>query len=508
MKALRIYLTLKTSALFTGVANGEENSSRTLPYIPGATLRGLLVGRYIETHKEIKDLMEDEAARKLFFGSLYFLNAYPICDQASGRSLPTPASWRKQKNEAMDGADGMDFALTVAEDFETPVRLPFTGVGENNFTVFSPDEQLTTHIGAEERGRVKKGNNSVFQYQALAQDQSFVAVIASEDDIDLKPIIDLLEQDKDLRLGRSHSASYGLVHVDKIQTDLNWHEYEENEDKDRTIITLLSDALLRDENGQPTLDLDAYLGNQLGRKISHKKAFVNSTVTGGFNRKWKLPLAQFPALSMGSVFVYDSSMLSKADLKSIETKGIGERRSEGYGRIAVNKETKDEFTLHSKDEISRIGSGNNKLSPESDALAKKMAERLLRKKLDGMLAAQAQRYEIKGNITNHQLSRLRGVLRASIAQHGSDPSKVQHFLADLKSIALEQYEKPRMPDGQKLKPWLDERLVENDGLRKLGFSDSDVPVVAGNKPDVEALHSEYTLRFIEAVINNHMKAKE
>jgi CRISPR-associated protein Csx10 len=168
MIALVLQLTLETPALFTGVSNGEENSSRSLPYIPGATLRGLLVSRYIEKYHPGPDLPADGTASQLFFdGSVRFLNAYPVCDSTWTRSLPVPASWRKRKNDELDKADARDFALNLDENFDTAIPVAFTGAYDDRaFIVFNPEQQLLTHIGGEERGRVKKGNNAVFQYVA------------------------------------------------------------------------------------------------------------------------------------------------------------------------------------------------------------------------------------------------------------------------------------------------------------------------------------------------------
>ena len=509
MKALILQLTLETPALFTGVNNGEENSSRSLPYIPGAALRGLLVSRYIEKHQPAFDLPADKTAQQLFFdGSVRFLNAYPVCDSTWTRGLPAPASWRKRKNEELDKAQACDYALNVDVDFDTSIQRAFTGAYDDGvFIVFNPEGQLITHIGGEERGRVKKGNNAVFQYRSIAKGQSFVAVILTEDDKHLKTIQSLLEQDSSLRIGRSHSASYGLVRVENITTNDDWHEFKKVSPEGLTTITLLSDALLRDENGQPTHDLDLYLSENLGKPVKHVKAFVHSVITGGFNRKWKLPLPQFPALGMGSVFVYDAGQVTEKELEPLVVSGIGERRVEGFGRIAVNWQGRGSFTLRKKEEKpAKLLSVS--LCESSKILATSMAERLLRQKLDSKLVAQARRYEIKGRITNHQLARLRGVVRDAINCHNSDVSKVQDFLNKLKPIALKQFEKPRLNGGMKLNLWLAERLKEKDGLQLIGLGNAELPAVAGQKPNQTAYVNEYTLRFIEAVIDKRMKEKE
>lgn len=507
MTALILHLQLETACLFSGMGNGDENSSRSLPYIPGSALRGALVARFGPAGK---DLPVEEKSRRLFFdGSVRYLNAYLASDTQWTRSLPRPASWRKRKNDDLEGAVTRDFALKADKDFDTQVRVSFVAQeSTDTWLAFNPEEQLLTHTGAEKRGTVKKGESMVFQYQALAQGQMFVAVILCAEQRDTDELKKLLDQNKILSIGRSHSASYGRVRIEKIVEQETWPEFEPGRLQNKTIITLLSDALLRDGTGQPTFDMDACLSAWLNRTVKRISAFIQPAAVGGFNRKWGLPLPQSPALGMGSVFVYDATELSATELQPLVEQGIGERRVEGFGRLAVNWPALDSVTLHNKPD-SGVTPQVVPLSDTSKELARKMSERLLRHALENRLVEQAQHYTIQGDITNHQLARLRGVVRAAINEHSHDIFRVQTFLGQLKKTAQEQYAKPRVKrdsqGGERLKDWLDERLKESDGLYYLQFYEADVPQVAGEKAVLQDLKQEYTLRFIEAVIDRRMK---
>ncbi len=59
---------------------------------------------------------------------------------------------------------------------------------------------------------------------------------------------------------------------------------------------------------------------------------------GGFNRKWGLPLPQALAVRMGSVLVFKDPGCDPTLLDDLEVRGIGERRAEGFGRIAFNRQ--------------------------------------------------------------------------------------------------------------------------------------------------------------------------
>ena len=502
MKALIISLKLETPVLITGIGNGEENSSLSLPYIPGGALRGALIGRYRGAHKG--DLLRDETAVRLFFSDeVSFLNAYPKIN--NHRALPVPASWRQQKDaRTEDETDVRDFAITPNDDFDESIKQPFCVINENGASTYRPVQRLSTHISGQERGIVRQENNTVFQYQALAEGQVFISAVLTENEDDRNAIKDLITQDPVLYLGRSRSARYGRVHA-SVQEDDEWAEAKQRELKGKTIITLLSDAILRDAQGQPTYDLDAWLTERLRKgTIKSDQRFIKSTLVGGFNRKWGLPLPQMPALGMGSVFVYNSEHLSPQALNDLVKSGIGERRVEGFGRIAVNWQGEAKFQAKPYEPATSVV---GTLSSSSQEMARAMAERILRQRLDAYLSEKANKHKITGNINNHQLARLRNVLRDVLNAGGQDMEKVQEFLENLKPTAQKQYQRAKVEITKspvRLNRWLDDRLKKKDALS--GFSSRRIPKIAGQKAELtDALKTEYTLRLIEAVVSKKMK---
>jgi CRISPR-associated protein Csx10 len=197
----------------------------------------------------------------------------------------------------------------------------------------------------------------LFRYDALDAGQTFQSVILCEDE-DVTTIQDLFPQDllaeQNLWLGGSQSAGYGHT---KIIIDLkplnDWNEIgvpvENRENNEILSLTLLSDTLLRNEWGQPVADpmlikqaVEEVLNISLPEP-SH--IFAGSTLIGGFNRKWGLPLPQLPALAAGSVMVFEGIEMNESQIKQLEAYGIGERREDGFGRLAVNWLQDEEFTV-------------------------------------------------------------------------------------------------------------------------------------------------------------------
>jgi CRISPR-associated protein Csx10 len=212
---------------------------------------------------------------------------------------------------------------------------------------------------------------------------------------------------------------------------------------------------------------------------------------------------------MGSVFVYPEDMFSKDELAGLAADGIGERRVDGYGRLAVNWPGLEKFSVVEPERTESTISVD--LSESSKALALTMAKRLMIKELQEQLLVWSQKHTIHGKINNHQLSRLRNVIHATINAQEYELGKIENFLSDLRPTAKKQYERARIvgegkTSGSRLKSWLEERLQKNDGIKRLGFDAESVPEVAGQKLALtDEIKREYTLRLIEALISQKMK---
>ncbi|MBV6392019.1 MAG: hypothetical protein KPEEDBHJ_01236 [Anaerolineales bacterium] len=507
MTAILVTLKLETPLLITGISNGEENSSQSLAYIPGSALRGALISRI-----KSADLPLDPVGKIFFSGSVRFLNAYPQ-DRNGKRMLPFPASWRIEKGQKAENVDAADLAIKSNKDKNKTIGKKYIGKSDQVAYAFSPEEEIAVHIASQERGVVKAGTSTVFQYQSLARGQKFRALIVADAPSDLEEVEKLLTPNT-LYLGRSRSAGYGKVTIVDFQRT---NEPEaESTSAQVTIITLLSDVILRNEYGQPTHDLDGYLSRRLGKSIKNQTAFVNTTEVSGFNRKWKLPLPQMPALGMGSVFTYPADQLSPADLSNLVEQGIGERRIDGFGRIAVNLHGTPQPRLGSKEknvppeEIEEANKKPHSLCEASKVLARKMSERLARTTLEQNLITEVQKYEVRGSATNHQLARLRGILRSAIDSEEKKFDEVTKFFEGLKEFAKKQWHNSRLYkenkiEGVRLELWMKERAEKCDGLSILKF-DKALKVAGVSAEMSDSLKREYTLRLMEAMLNSIMKS--
>jgi len=504
MIALTFEIHLLEPLLATAL-EGDPNSSVSLPFIPGSMLRGALIARYL-AHTSIPDVAANPTCRHLFFdGHTRYLHAYPL-DRVGKRTLPTPRAWKVKKATQTPVYD-----LSVEPtDIDQPKSLSesFVWLDSNELELYEPGKQINVHTQRDRKmGRAVEGAGAVFQYEAIAAGEVFGGVILCTDDVDADTLQSLLEQD-DLPMGGSRGAGYGLVEIQNTQRIADWREVSVTLDDmpsgGELTVTLLSDALIRDANGQYVAYLDAAsLGDWLDARLESipERTHAQPAIVGGFNRKWGLPLPQVSVARAGSVYVFRAAEpIPAAGLIRLMADGIGERREEGFGRIAINWHSQyDVLTLR---EVPRRSPAltPQPLSGTSAALARTMAGRMLRRTLDRRLVEQVNRLRITGAIKNSQLSRLRVIARNALATR--DVERIGKYLGDLQETARKQFEDARI-EGQPLLKWLKARLCDSPDQvwHKLGLASTDLPSVG----DVQAVWTktsaqEYTIRLVDGVL--------
>ncbi len=549
MKVITYRVTLLEPTLVTAL-DGDPNSAATFGFLPGSVLRGAIIHKYSRA-KNIaqQDLLNDRNASRLFFdGMTLYLNGYPLFE--GQRALPAPVSWQKKKSEDTPPYTIYDFAIkdASADPNLKPTEKPqWKGVGET-FCVMEgrvvkfarAETQLAVHTARNRRfGRPQEARRvqlqagedrgAIYRYEALAKGQTFEAAILCDQDDDANLLKDLLQGE--VSLGGSRSGGYGRAQFHDPQKIDEWHESASQSHASLLIVTLLSDALVHDSNGQFVVDADAVqksiearLG---GLSLKRLNAFMRARAVGGFNRKWGLPLPQTLAIGMGSVFVFDNPKCTDEQLRALVEQGIGERRAEGFGRIAVNWHTLAELQVPEKEEKQVAKQKPEDAPPAveindktSSDLAKRMAERLLRRALDDQIMARAnQLAKISRAPHKAQLSRLRNIIHDELLTN-ADPKRVENFLADVnaRNTARKQFEQARLEwkevdEGKTrhegLTAWLaNASRVRNEKnwLELLGLKKSIERAVGTVKiqPD-DQLRAEYVLRLIDAVLARAIK---
>lgn len=514
MIALTFKIHLQEPLLATEL-QGDPNSAVTTPFIPGSALRGAIIGRYLDQHHAIDDFAKNQLTRQLFLnGQTCYLNAHPL--NHNHRTLPTPISWNKEKYN-----ESKIYDLSVEPDIDDslkaklkPIGKPFCYLNENYVIFESPSKIVNIHTQRDRKaGRSQKGQGTVFRYEAIAPGQTFAGVVLCPTQEIASTLEELLKNEPSLFIGGSQNAGYGLVKIEDVKTDTNWSEVPllttPIKAGEQFTLTLLSDAIIRDKNGQYLTTLtEKWFANYLGTKITLVKdsTYVKSTVVSGFNKKWGLPLPQTPAISAGSVYTVQAEEDIPMDkLETLQMQGIGERKSEGFGRIGINWHNQYE-EINVDESIDPISKQSQGLTDESQELAQQMVDRMFRQTLDAQLREKVLNLgTVNGEINNTQVSHIRALVRSSLITR--DKSIIISHTENMKKAAREQFDKAQM-DRQKLSDWLIALLtISSDEVWLKLFNTDDKISILPTLGNIQAkwdsaLADEYALRLIDGVLNH------
>lgn len=483
MKAIIFSLHTQQPLLATSF-QGDPNSDVSYSFIPGSMIRGAIIGCYMK-QRQISDFdLSNDEVKRLFFDSskTQYLNTYLLSHEGK-RTLPVPRCLFKDKDLELNRVYNWS-----AEQDQDELKTP-KFIGEQYFIkkgdsiiLYEEKRRINIHnqrdrqkgrstqIKINEITKKTKSEGKIFRYEAIDAGQKFQAVILCSNDSDTQIINNLLNLSLNIWLGGSQSASYGHTKIEDLKLVNNWNEIEipasDRIESDNLTVTLLSDLILRDEWGQYSVippshtnkipvPLTQELEKALNTKLKPKCSYASSNIVGGFNKKWGLPLPQVPVLSAGSVFVFETVDITPEQIQQLENQGIGERRNEGFGRIAINWLTKEYFDLReSQQKPSKQPVLENEISRN---LASKMADRLLERKLEQTLLKQIgnENFKIQGNISNSQLSRIQLVARQALSN--GDCNMVLSLLDNLPTNAKKQLDKAfinNIPLRKKLEEWL------------------------------------------------------
>lgn len=527
MNTVTFEIHLREPLLATQPESGEENSATSYSFVPGSMLRGALIAAYKRKYKP-KDFLKNLIAQRLFLnGAVRYLNAYPLHVAASRRMLPTPASWRVDKDAVGENqADVHDFAFGLpneSDDLKAP-PWEYCLITPTHAERYNPERYLQVHNASSKRSYKDAQVSQVFRYEALAAGEILVGAILV-DDGDFTLVQELLKEN--LRIGGSHTAGYGHVEITNIETHTDWQEapsvepnaIDSDDDAEQSepgsdapseiIVTLLSDAILRDAN------FDAALQNALELEtLKHTRAFASVRVVGGFNRTAGLPLPQEWALRAGSVFVYDANAFDVETARTLQSRGLGERTIDGFGRFAVNWQRQSTCTAHKLEPLDNRAPLTITLSPEtklpplseaSERLAIEMANRQLRAKLERVLIEKINATAWQTDPPkNSQLGRVRTAARNALYAGTLKP--ITDLMDGLKG-ARKQFERARIGTDMAW-DWLTARVSWNlETFRtEFGVDEASVPRVGMRPPTVdEALRVEFMARWIDGVMQRGQK---
>lgn len=465
---LRYRLTLKEPVVIP-IADSDPNTVVTRQDIPGTHLWGAAAWHYL---KDPEHTPKDSAFRHVFLdGGLRFLTAYPEVHDRNNlndpeqRTIPIPHSIREIKDKSRQL---LDFTESLDDQQK---RKPKKRIGSRHTRIFANDLESTTvatvlnyhHTRDPKKrniGRATEGVGSIFKYEAIVPGKSFQGVVLGTKNC-LKNLKELLTDVNTIKLGRSQSAQYGLAEFSWIDDDpleinkrIEWEGFidmgrEENTPPllpdNQLIITTLSPVLSVNENGHPYAsfpmhELVSMLELESKDKLKLTASYTRTEMLSGYSTHLRLPRQQHPAIAAGSVFVFkleqELSEKGKKGLATLEQDGIGLRKGEGYGRIAVNRQHNLELTgeVEKPIEKTHVDKPSEKVPEEIQILLKGIVETRCKSAMEKDARHIADQLLKNNDIPNNTLS-----------------GRLRHFIQeDEDALALNLNELRKKPAEEKL----------------------------------------------------------
>jgi hypothetical protein len=338
MKVQQFKVTLLEDVVMTERA-ATEGGHDSLDYLPGATFLGAVAAHWYNK------LNPKDVYTVFHSGKVRFSNGLPLSKDEQ-LSYPMPLCWYQDKREPKNGT--MALRNYQLSEYSKKIRakqiqgdyISLAAIErENRLTVVKQKFRMKTGIDADV-GTAR--DSQLFGYSSLPAGDSFVFSLEADDDVSLfEEIVERLLGT--LKLGRSRSAEYGAVSIEKFETK---DERQAAQTTSSVTFWLLADMALQDEFGQPLLQPTAKnLGLPAHFQLDLAKTFVRSRRYAPFNAYRGRREIERVVLTMGSVLHFSSQQSVDAKtLQRIQAQGIGLYRQNGLGRVWINPELLAEKT--------------------------------------------------------------------------------------------------------------------------------------------------------------------
>ena len=384
MMEIQVRIHTKTPVILPCTGDASDLTA-TQEFFSGSVLRGILARQFIGKRKLDDDAHEDETFRKLFFGDLRFVHAYPYDPQNDERAMILPFSLQRRKDGTcikdllqadpepnFKGVKG--FAMIAEGEIRSvDVRksigfhMSRTDLKSEGGTALFAGKRKNCGGDGTERLTGKSQDGGVYNYEAIAAGQDFLGYIYGS----LQSLNALLEHIEESTfscyVGRSKYTQYGLCEV----------TLGEPQPVQRIAAPSGNTVYLRMEtpfipHGGTPGDVASMLTEITERlNAAYGKIFAKTEEIDNFVGVWGLRRPRETALAAGTVFAVAKEggwQDATAVLNELCRDGVGRRRAEGFGQLRIW--TADTLRWGTPWEMTRTGRGP--IGDEAKTLAQKI----------------------------------------------------------------------------------------------------------------------------------------
>ncbi len=331
------------------------NVVETLDYIPGTHLIKLIV-------KKLSGLGVD-LGQAIAHGDIIITNATLEVNGQQGKPVPLALFYEKSTGGLDKG--GKIYNRFCEDEPDGQLKGYRAGYIDSTDGKFLPKHETVkmtvgTHNTVDDKVQspTKDSGGGIYSYEAIKPGTKLqaklklrksIADVLDKNDKNSKNWRDFLKGN--YRIGQSKKDDYGEISLEVLPNQDFKHQKPAitNNELNELTVWLLSDVLLRDERLRPTTDINCLkqeLENHLNVKLDIKSSgdkklsfIVRTHRIDSWQVRWGLPRPSLVGLAAGTCIIFEvkEGTLDHKSLTEIESRGIGERRAEGYGQICFNE---------------------------------------------------------------------------------------------------------------------------------------------------------------------------
>jgi len=332
MNTLQFKVTLLSDVIINQRAATEGNQ-KTLDFITGNAFLGVAAG-------ELYENTNDETFTLFHSGKVRFGDAHPLVDNK--RALKVPASLFFPKGEDKSKLfvhHGMPKPDENKIDFQPKQCRDSFVVKTTDNTVI--EVEIKKHFAiksAYDSDKRRSEDAKMYGYESLQAGSEWCFEVVFNDDVAAE-IISKVENSLvgKKRVGRSSTAQYGLVKIEKVLPFENgFHTWPQpkTRDKDEKVVFVYAEnrLIFFDQYGQPTFNpTGEQLGIQ-GGKICWEMSQIRTFQYSPYNNHRKTRDTDRCGIEKGSVFCVTGTTCSETE------NWVGSYQNEGFGKVLINPE--------------------------------------------------------------------------------------------------------------------------------------------------------------------------
>lgn len=417
-----------------GKFDRDSNNWYSYSYIPGSVIKGTIAWNMVQKKGSVN--------KRILNGDTVFFNAYPLLDGHS--TIPMIQGYVGDKQEIRSKkAEVLLYHSFNGTNFENVI--PYNNYefvifekGNNHLKGYNPKKVENLHINKKDAK--DSSGTRMFRYEAVSKGECFRGFIRIAEEF-AQDIYDILSG-KIMYFGGSRGSGYGKCEIHNVKYVTAADLLESDMDiKDDLYICFLSDAILYYNGKVNTHIPENVLKEKLGIMGECKfiSSFISLDKAATYNSMYNTHTVCYTSISKGSIMWYKvNEKIDPDKIREFTFNGIGMRKEDGFGRIAVLQKIPDELTISGYTKISSTAPEKVALNVEEEkfvyAILKNIFYSRAGLKTEKMVLRLMQMKETAENNVQTQIGKILNLFENSVYKSEADfKQELSGYLSHMES---------------------------------------------------------------------------